>query len=122
MHALGPVNRLAEPGQALADAVALAAQIATGPDQAMALIKDLCRQAPRNTLEQQLELEAQHMVRSRAAKSPVKALPPFSKSAAPISPNCVLERSTKPRFPRRQGSWPTAIPNRTRTSTSRWRG
>ena len=65
MHALGPVNRLAEPGQALADAVALAAQIATGPDQATALIKDLCRQAPRNTLEQQLELEAQHMVRSQ---------------------------------------------------------
>ena len=65
LHALGPVNRLAEPGQAQAEAVALAAQIASGPEQAMARIKDLCRQAPRNTLEQQLELEAQYMVRSQ---------------------------------------------------------
>ncbi|WP_047474021.1 enoyl-CoA hydratase-related protein, partial [Delftia sp. ZNC0008] len=68
LHALGPVNRLSEPGQAQADAVALAAQVATGPDQAMALIKDLCRQAPRNTLEEQLELEAQYMVRSQESE------------------------------------------------------
>lgn len=62
---LGPVNRLAEPGDALAQALALAAQIATGPDQAMARIKHLCRQAPHHTLEEQLELEAQYMVRSQ---------------------------------------------------------
>ncbi|MDR0226765.1 MAG: enoyl-CoA hydratase [Burkholderiaceae bacterium] len=68
LHALGPVNRLSEPGQAQADAVALAAQVATGPDQAMARIKDLCRQAPRNTLEEQLELEAQYMVRSQESE------------------------------------------------------
>ena len=77
MHALGPVNRLAEPGQALADAVALAAQIATGPDQATALIKDLCRQAPRNTLEQQLELEAQHMVRSQGSEESREGIAAF---------------------------------------------
>ena len=77
MHALVPVNRLAEPGQALADAVALAAQIATGPDQATALIKDLCRQAPRNTLEQQLELEAQHMVRSQGSEESREGIAAF---------------------------------------------
>lgn len=65
LHALGPVNRLAEPGQALAEATALARQVASGPEQAMARIKDLCRRAPHHTLEQQLELEAQHMVRSQ---------------------------------------------------------
>jgi enoyl-CoA hydratase/carnithine racemase len=65
MAQLGPVNRLTEAGAALAEAVALAQQVAVGPDQAMARIKDLCRQAPRNTLEQQLELEAQYMVRSQ---------------------------------------------------------
>ena len=64
MHQLGPVNRLAEPGQALAEAVQLAQRIATGPMQAMARIKEQCRQAPRNTLEQQLELEARSMVLS----------------------------------------------------------
>lgn len=68
LHALGPVNRLSEPGQALADAVALASQVASGPEQAMARIKNLCRQAPRNTLEQQLELEAQYMVRSQESE------------------------------------------------------
>ena len=39
LHALGPVNRLAEPGQALAQALVLAAQVAAGPELAMARIK-----------------------------------------------------------------------------------
>lgn len=56
LHALGSINRLAEPGQA---------QVAAGPKQASALIKDLHRQAPCNTLEESLELEMQHMVRSQ---------------------------------------------------------
>lgn len=77
LQALGPVNRLAEPGHALADAIALAAQIANGPDQAMALIKDLCRQAPRNTLEQQLELEAQHMVYSQGSEESREGIAAF---------------------------------------------
>jgi len=65
LHALGPVNRLAEPGQALAQALALAAQVAAGPQLAMARIKTLCRSAHANTLEEQLELEAQFMVQSQ---------------------------------------------------------
>jgi enoyl-CoA hydratase/carnithine racemase len=82
LHALGPVNRLAEPGQALAEAVALAAQIATGPDQAMALIKDLCRQAPRNTLEEQLEREAQYMVRSQETEESREGIGAFLEKRA----------------------------------------
>jgi len=65
LHALGPVNRLAEPGQALAQALDLAAQVAAGPELAMARIKTLCRSAHANTLEEQLELEAQFMVQSQ---------------------------------------------------------
>jgi len=65
LHALGPVNRLADPGQALAQALALAAQVAVGPELAMARIKTLCRSAHANTLEEQLELEAQFMVQSQ---------------------------------------------------------
>ena len=65
LHALGPVNRLAEPGQALAQALALAAQVAAGPHLAMARIKALCRNAHANTLEDQLELEARFMVQSQ---------------------------------------------------------
>jgi enoyl-CoA hydratase/carnithine racemase len=66
LHALGPVNRLAEPGEALAQAVA--AQVATGPDTAMANIKALCRSAYAQPLADQLELEAQLMVQSQATE------------------------------------------------------
>ncbi|MBD9400689.1 oxepin-CoA hydrolase, alternative type [Comamonas sp. CMM02] len=65
MAQMGVVNRLAEPGQAIVLAVALAQQIAQGPELAMARIKGLCRVAPRNTLQEQLELEAQYMVQSQ---------------------------------------------------------
>ncbi len=68
LHALGPVNRLSEPGEALAQAVALAAQVATGPDAAMGRIKALCRSAYAQPLDAQLELEAQLMVQSQATE------------------------------------------------------
>jgi enoyl-CoA hydratase/carnithine racemase len=79
---LGPVNRLAEPGQALVDAIALAGQVAAGPEQTMACIKDLCRQAPRNTLEEQLELEAQYMVRSQATEESREGIGAFLEKRA----------------------------------------
>lgn len=83
LHALGPVNRLAEPGQALADALALARQIATGPELAMGRIKDLCRQAPHNTLAQQLELEAQYMVHSQATAESFEGIGAFLEKRPP---------------------------------------
>lgn len=83
LHALGPVNRLAEPGHALADAVALAGQIAGGPGQAMAWIKELCRQAPRNTLQEQLELEAQYMVRAQETEESREGIGAFLEKRTP---------------------------------------
>lgn len=77
LHALGPVNRLVEHGEALAAAVALASQVAGGPERAMSRIKTLCRQAPRNTLEQQLELEAQHMVQSQESEESREGIAAF---------------------------------------------
>ena len=65
LHALGAVNRLAEPGQALAQALVLAAQVSAGPELAMAGIKALCRNAYVQTLDEQLEQEAQCMVQSQ---------------------------------------------------------
>ena len=64
LDALGVVNRLADAGRAEAEAIELAARIAQGPARAMGRIKTLCRQAPDNSLEEQLELEARHMVDS----------------------------------------------------------
>ena len=83
LHQLGPVNRLAEPGRALDEAIALAGQIASGPEQAMARIKDLCRQAPRNTLEQQLGLEAQYMVRAQETEESREGIGAFLEKRSP---------------------------------------
>ena len=79
---LGAVNRLAEPGQAIVLALALAQQIAQGPEQANARIKDLCRQAPRNTLEQQLDLEAQYMVQSQETEESREGIAAFLEKRA----------------------------------------
>lgn len=77
LHALGPVNRLAEPGQALEAAMALARQVADGPTQAMARIKDLCRHAHRDGLAAQLEREASHMVLAQASAESLEGIGAF---------------------------------------------
>ena len=66
LHALGAVNRLTDKGAALAEAIALAAKVASGPQRASARIKTLCRQAHHATLEEQLDAEAVFMVESQA--------------------------------------------------------
>lgn len=83
MADLGVVNRLAEPGQAMVQALGLAQQIAQGPELAMARIKDLCRQAPRNSLEQQLELEAQYMVQSQESEESREGIGAFLEKRSP---------------------------------------
>lgn len=83
MAQLGPVNRLAEPGDALTQALALARQIAAGPDQAMARIKLLCRQAPHHTLEEQLDMEAQYMVLSQATAESQEGIGAFLAKRSP---------------------------------------
>lgn len=68
MAQLGAVNRVAEAGQTMALAMALAQQVAQGPQLATARIKHLCSAAAQHTLEQQLELEAQYMVASQVTE------------------------------------------------------
>ena len=93
MHQLGMVNRLAEPGQALSEALELARQVARGPDLAMARIKHLCRMAPRNTLEQQLELEALYMPLSQETEESREGINAFLEKRAP---DFAKLRSSKP--------------------------
>ncbi len=83
MQQLGVVNRLTEPGQALDSAIALAQQIASGPELAMARIKHLCRMAPRNTLEQQLDLEALYMPLSQGTEESREGIAAFLEKRAP---------------------------------------
>ena len=58
LYGLGMVNRLTEPGQSLAAALELAARLADGPAEALGVGKRLIDQARLNTLEDQLNLEA----------------------------------------------------------------
>lgn len=77
LHALGAVNRLVDPGQAQAEAVALAQRIAQGPARATARIKALCRHAHRATLDAQLDLEAAHMVESQGDAEAAEGIAAF---------------------------------------------
>ncbi len=83
MHQLGVVNRLAEPGQALEHALALARQVAQGPELATARIKHLCRMAHRNSLEQQLDLEALYMPLSQATEESREGIAAFLDKRTP---------------------------------------
>ena len=58
LYGLGMINRLTEPGQSLATALELAARLAKGPAQALAVGKRLIDQARLNALAEQLDLEA----------------------------------------------------------------
>lgn len=64
LHALGLVNRVALPGQALDDALALAEKLNARAPNALASIKELVNEAPGNSLTRQLALERDHFVRN----------------------------------------------------------
>ncbi|MDA8445851.1 oxepin-CoA hydrolase, alternative type [Paracidovorax valerianellae] len=83
LHALGAVNRLTEPGEALAGALALAGSVANGPQRAMARIKRLCRSAPQASLEEQLESEARFMVISQATQESREGIGAFLEKRTP---------------------------------------
>ncbi|HEY0202045.1 MAG TPA: enoyl-CoA hydratase [Burkholderiaceae bacterium] len=86
LHALGVVNILCAPGEADAQAIALAGRLAAGPQRAMARIKALCRAAPENTLNTQLDLEAESMVAAQADAEAAEGIGAFlDKRAADFS-------------------------------------
>lgn len=64
LHALGLVNRVALPGQALDDALALAEKLNARAPNALASIKELVNEAAGNSLTRQLTLERDHFVRN----------------------------------------------------------
>ncbi len=64
LHALGLVNRIAEPGQALDTALALAEQLDARAPNVLASIKELLAEAPHNSLTQHLGHERDHFVKN----------------------------------------------------------
>ena len=83
MHALGCVNRLTETGGALPMALELAQQLSTGPAQAMARIKTLCRLASHQSLEQQLAIEADFMTEAQGSQESKEGIAAFLEKRAP---------------------------------------
>jgi len=64
LHALGLVNRLADVGQALAEALSLAERLNARAPNALASIKELVNDAAQATLTQQLGSERDHFVKN----------------------------------------------------------
>ena len=64
LHALGLVNRVTDPGQALDGALALAENLNARAPNVLASIKELLNEAPQATLTQQLAQERAHFVRN----------------------------------------------------------
>lgn len=64
LHELGVVNRLANAGSALTEALALAGGLNARAPNALASIKDLVNEASHNTLNGQLAAERDHFVRN----------------------------------------------------------
>lgn len=64
LHSLGLVNRVAQPGQALDDALALAEKLNARAPNTLASIKELVNEAAGNSLTRQLALERDHFVRN----------------------------------------------------------
>ena len=74
LHGLGVVNRLTQKGMAEAEAIALASRLAGGPQQAIAAIKRLGWSAMSQTLETQLDLEAELMVQAQAGEEAAEGI------------------------------------------------
>lgn len=64
LHQMGIVNRITEPGQALQQALAWAAQLNTRAPNALASIKELLAEADGSTLNAQLARERDHFVKN----------------------------------------------------------
>ncbi len=83
LHSLGPVNRLTDPGAALAESLVLAQRLAQGPQRANARIKTLCRHAHHADLDTQMELEATLMVESQGDAEAAEGIGAFLGKRAP---------------------------------------
>ena len=72
-----------ETGAALPAALALAQQLAQGPEVATARIKTLCRVAHHHSLEEQLALEADYMVEAQGSEESLEGIGAFLEKRAP---------------------------------------
>ena len=83
LHAVGMVNRLSEPGSALADALAFCSALNTKAPNVLASVKELVQQAPSQALHQQLAAEQQHFVQNLHHANAGEGIDAFLEKRAP---------------------------------------
>ncbi|MGH8804578.1 MAG: enoyl-CoA hydratase-related protein, partial [Polaromonas sp.] len=83
LHELGLVNRVTAAGDALTQALQLAAQLNARAPNALASIKELINEAPVNTLSQQLASERDHFVRNLHHANGGEGIAAFLQKRAP---------------------------------------
>ncbi len=83
LHALGLVNRLAEPGRALHEALSLAATLNERAPNALASIKELLNDAHQQPLDAQLAAERDHFVRNLQHANAGEGIAAFLEKRAP---------------------------------------
>jgi len=83
LHQHGLVTRLALPGQALDDAIALADRLATMASGAIASVKELVADAPRRSLVDQLAAERDHFLANLFDADGAEGLRAFVEKRAP---------------------------------------
>jgi len=77
LYQLGALNRLSEPGEAFSDASAIADRLAKSPASALARIKTLLNAAEKSTVDEQMELERDHMAAAVAEEAAVEGITAF---------------------------------------------
>lgn len=77
LHHFGVINQLCPTGIAYDEALAFAQQLAQGPAQAMAGIKQLCHQAYDNDLSAQLDAEARFMAAAQGGAEAAEGIAAF---------------------------------------------
>ncbi len=86
LYQAGVINRLVEPGSALAEAQALAARLADGPPQSLAGIKALTEAATHPHLEEQLEREAVSIAGALGGAEAHEGIAAFKGKRKPVWP------------------------------------
>lgn len=77
LYQLGALNRLSEPGEAMAGASAIADRLATAPTSALSRIKELLNAAEHSTFDEQMDLERDHMAAAVAEDAAVEGITAF---------------------------------------------
>lgn len=74
---LGALNRVSEPGKAMSEASALADRLSEAPTTALARIKTLLNVAEKSTVDEQMEIERDHMAAAVAEDAAVEGITAF---------------------------------------------